>query len=136
MARFDSLAELKESITTYINGSAVESFTNDRLQNIVYCICEFLAATVQVAAATDFTEASTTSTTVVYNWANIANATNYIIERSATGLSGWAQVYSGSTSAFTDTGLTPETTYYYRLKSQGTSLLDSDWATDAATTTA
>ena len=88
----------------------------------------------QLATPTGFTETGVTSTTIDYNWNDVASATNYIVERSASGAGVFTQIYSGATSAHTDTGRTASTTYDYRCKAQAAGFADSAWATDSATT--
>lgn len=65
----------------------------------------------------------------VTNWDDVAGATNYILDRSTNiGFTTFTQVYSGATSAYTNTGLTNGTTYYYRVKAQGPASVSSDSA--------
>ena len=59
-----------------------------------------------------------TDTTEKLTWAAVTNATGYKLERSTNPNSGWAQINAptAATLTYTDTGLTQNTTYYYRLK--------------------
>jgi len=72
------------------------------------------------------------------SWTDVANEVEYQIERSLTGTGGWT-VYSnpvaGATSD-TETGLTANTTIYYRIKAvgDGVSYADSPYATANGTT--
>ncbi len=134
MPRFESLEEMKSYITGNIKNSAVEAFTNFRLQNVVYGIAEFLAQTVQVHASSDFAASSIATTSLSLNWSAVDNASNYIIERSVDYGVTYSQIYSGALLTYSDSGLTTATNYYYRHKGQATSLLDSDWVTIQATT--
>lgn len=54
------------------------------------------------------------------NWNDVAKANTYQVERSTHYNYGYSNVYTGATSAFTDTGLTPGTVYYYRIRGVNT----------------
>src|SRR4029077_16591428 len=63
-----------------------------------------------------------------------SGATVYKIQRSADANTGWTQVGTSSATAFTDSGLSPATTYFYRvLASNGTT--DSAPSSVASATT-
>jgi len=132
MPRFSSLQDYKSYVLNYVNSSSVEAFTNQRLQNILYGLAEFLADTVQVDPIT-FLSGDAASTSITLEWSESSNAINYILERS-TDNSTFTQIYSGALLTFEDTGLSSDTIYYYRLKGQGLSLLDSDWKEESFTT--
>lgn len=75
------------------------------------------------AAYPDYTPTSlaatgTSSSTIGLTWVDHATGeTGYLIERSADGVSGWTQVGTAAANAtsYSDTGLAPNTTYYYRV---------------------
>lgn len=74
--------------------------------------------------------------TLALTWAAVTNATNYVLDRATnvgftTGVT--LAVYSGALLAFNDSGLTPATAYFYRLRAQGTNYTDSAYATATAT---
>lgn len=70
-----------------------------------------------------------TDTTVDLVWDGSAGATNYILQRSDTiDFTIATQIYSGADTEFQDTGLTAETTYFYRVKAQKTDFTDSSWS--------
>src|ERR1700693_1739681 len=48
-------------------------------------------------------------------WNASSGATSYKVQRSPDGSTGWAQVGSSNTTSFTDSGLSPSTTYFYRV---------------------
>lgn len=74
------------------------------------------------------------NTQTVTNWADVPNATNYVLERSlSNSFTSPVVVYSGSVSGYTNTGLTNGTTYYYRVKAQAPGYLDSDYAFSSVT---
>jgi hypothetical protein len=71
-------------------------------------------------------------------WTDVADEIEYQIEKSLTGTSGWVLLSNpaaGSTS-YSDTGLNPGDSFYYRIKAlgDGVSHNDSLYATDSATT--
>jgi Fibronectin type III domain len=55
------------------------------------------------------------------SWADVADETGYAIERSADGLTGWVSIATTGqdVTTYSDTGLTPETAYYYRIVAVG-----------------
>lgn len=58
----------------------------------------------------------------ISSWAAITNATGYILQRAtnSTFTTGLTTVYTGALLTFTDTGLTANTLYYYRLQATST----------------
>src|SRR5258707_3019293 len=49
------------------------------------------------------------------SWIGSSGATSYKIQRSPDGSTAWAQVGTSSTASFRDSGLSPSTTYFYRV---------------------
>jgi len=49
------------------------------------------------------------------SWTASSGASSYKVQRSADGSTGWAQVGTSTTTSFTDSGLIPSTTYFYRV---------------------
>ena len=49
------------------------------------------------------------------SWTAPSGATSYKIQRSPDGSTGWSQVGTSTTTSFTDSGLSPSTTYFYRV---------------------
>jgi hypothetical protein len=66
------------------------------------------------------TPLSTTSIELL--WPDVAHDTGYEVERSPNGSNSWTQVGTTATNVvtYTDTGLTQNTTYYYRVRATGT----------------
>jgi hypothetical protein len=65
-----------------------------------------------------FVEAQPRSSTVIrISWAEVPSAMGYDVERSSSGNAGWVTVAStrDGVTAFTDEGLDPEETYFYRV---------------------
>lgn len=81
-------------------------------------------STPTLTAATGSGAAGTTHET----WTAVTNATNYIVDRATnTGFTAGVAlgVYSGPLLVFNDSGLTGGSTYYYRIRAQGTGYTDS-----------
>jgi hypothetical protein len=77
------------------------------------------------------------ATSISISWGTVSGATNYFVQR-ATDLgftTGVTTVYNSSGTSVTDEGLTPSTTYYYRIKATATGYTDSAYGTYSATTT-
>jgi hypothetical protein len=83
---------------------------------------------------TGITVQSLVATQVDVDWTNNASAADrYVVERS-TDATNWAHVaYSWNLTSYTDTGLTPGQTYYYRVKAYNP-LGSTGWTTSAAVT--
>lgn len=72
-------------------------------------------ATVYVLPQPTLTSSAQTQTSVTLNWSAETDAASYTLSRSTTSGSGYQQIYSGTGTSFTDTGLTLATIYYYVL---------------------
>jgi hypothetical protein len=88
-----------------------------------------------LAAPTNLTATTVSSSQIGLSWAASSGATNYKIQRSPDGSTAWTQVGTSTTTAFTDTGLSPSTTYYYRVLASSTAG-DSTPSNVASATTA
>ncbi|WP_199915426.1 cellulase family glycosylhydrolase [Aquimarina spinulae] len=74
-------------------------------------------------APTSLVITTTISSQIDLSWTDNANNEDlFSIERSANGTSGWTSVATTAinTSSYTDTGLTSNTTYYYRVRAENT----------------
>jgi hypothetical protein len=52
---------------------------------------------------------------ITASWSSVYGAYGYALVRSTTNSPPWTIIYSGSSRSFTDSGLSPDTRYYYRL---------------------
>lgn len=69
-------------------------------------------------APTNPAAAALSASSIRVTWDNVADETGYRVERSPNGSSGWTDVsgnLAADTVSYDDTGLTPATTYYYRV---------------------
>lgn len=90
-----------------------------------------------VNAPTGFSAAYASDTSLNLSWTdNADNETGYEIDRSPNGTDSWSNITTTAVNAtsYTDTGLTVDTTYYYRIRGLGT--VNSSYATTSGTTTA
>jgi hypothetical protein len=73
------------------------------------------------AAPATLNATSTGTTSIQLTWPDVAHDTGYLIERSPNGSNSWVQIGTTGTSVVTydDTGLTANTTYYYRVRATG-----------------
>lgn len=73
---------------------------------------------------------------VSLSWSSVANATGYTLEVS-TDQTTWTDLgtvtYDGTSTSYTNTGLTNGTPYYYRVKATASGYVDSAYSEDAAT---
>jgi hypothetical protein len=70
------------------------------------------------AAPAAVTAAASSNTAINVSWAYVPGATGYLIERSPDGAD-WAEIARvrvGNNDTYSDTGLTPDTTYFYRVR--------------------
>jgi hypothetical protein len=86
-----------------------------------------------------FTATAVSDSQVNLTWTDISGEVNYIIQRSTNQTSGYSTISSpaASSTAYSDTGLTESTQYFYRLKAVGNAWTtrDSQWTFANATTT-
>lgn len=79
---------------------------------------------------------SVTNTGMQVNWAAVAGASGYVLERSnRPDFSNPTQVYSGTATTFAATGLTAGRTYYWRVRATHATLQDSRWNSASQATT-
>ncbi len=79
---------------------------------------------------------SVTASTVVLDWSDIAGATGYVVERATSQNGTYSSVGTPGTSAFTDTGLSASTTYWYRASANNGVIASTNSTTVGGTTSA
>lgn len=66
-------------------------------------------------APTSLAASAPNASQISLTWSASSGATGYQVQRSPDGGTGWMQVGTSSTTSFTDSGLIPSTTYFYRV---------------------
>ena len=67
------------------------------------------------ATPTGVSASALNASQVKVSWNAVSGATGYRVERSPDGSTGWTLVGTGAAASFTDSGLIPATTYFYRV---------------------
>lgn len=92
------------------------------------------------AAPTSLVATAASDTRITLTWLdNATNETGYTVERSANGTSGWSVIASSlpaNSTSYADTGRSPATPYYYRVRCNVSGLLASAYSNVANATTA
>ncbi len=101
------------SHTTRNRGILSEIFASlsfAKLGLIVFCLTGWLAIPQNASAA---------ATSLTLSWQSVAAADGYKVERATASTGPWTQVgqTASNVTSYTNTGLTPGTTYYYRVRS-------------------
>jgi predicted CxxxxCH...CXXCH cytochrome family protein len=91
--------------------------TQSTTNGVIYITPTLSATTFTVPVApTGLAVSAVESYQMTLGWNAVAGAMTYEVERSPNGTTGWAQVGQVTTTTFTDVGLTPGTTYWYRVR--------------------
>lgn len=123
----------KYSSTGTANGSTIFNATGGGTWNLIFTG----GSTISQLSAPSITLTVGGTTDITIDWTAVTNAYNYILQRATVSdYSDATTIYSGNLLTYYNTGLTENTTYYYRVKAQGFSYLDSNYDTDSATTNA
>lgn len=135
-------AQAGQSLTLNVTSSNTVtdlSSNNNPLAATTEVITNNIGVAQQLATPTGFEALNLISTSIRLRWNNVTDADNYVLERGQQpDYSDAITVYSGSNLTFDDTGLTTDTTYYYRVKAiDDVDLIysDSNYATLSKTTT-
>jgi len=92
---------------------------------------------VQLSAPSLLSISGATSSALTIKWSGVTNATSYTLERANTAtFTGSTIVYSGTTTSFTNSGLTAATNYYFRVKATAPNYIASNYAVISGATTA
>ena len=98
---------------------------------------EFQAGSPPTIPAT-LTATATSSTQINLSWSassDVVGVTGYLIERcSGTACTNFGQIANGAATSYSDTGLTPSTSYTYRVRAVNTGNNVSDYSTTATAT--
>lgn len=78
-----------------------------------------------------------TATSISSSWSSVVSASAYILQRATdAGFSSITTLYTGLSQSFNDTGLSPSTQYFYRVKATAVGFNDSSYGTANGTTNA
>jgi fibronectin type 3 domain-containing protein len=88
-----------------------------------------------LSAPSDVTAAVASSSQIYLAWDSVSNATNYYVYRSTSISGSYTTIAMPTTTNMTDSGLTPNTTYYYKVVAVGSAGTSTDSAIVNATTT-
>lgn len=133
--------EIEQFINKHIRNSAVESFQNLRLNTALIAMLQLGSGPASEGGAmfplfppSNFNATAASSSQINLSWDIVGNAEAYVLESSPNGSTGWIQIYSGSGTSTSHTGLSTGTHYYYRIRATAEGISDSSYATDDATT--
>lgn len=73
------------------------------------------ATTTAIEAPSNVTATETTATSIVLNWTAVTNAERYNIYRAVNAIGPYVLINTTTGTTYIDTGLTPNTTYYYQI---------------------
>lgn len=102
--------------TTYYGGDQIHP--NSTGHGVLLGMLDTAFAPIAAFQPGVLTIGATSSTTIAMTWTAASGAggsITYQAQRSLDGFTGWANTSGGTSSPFTNTGLTPNTTYYYRI---------------------
>lgn len=134
--------EVRNIFTSEFNDRKVEwnpdQFYIDPVTGFLSINPDLLGGTPKLATP-ELTVAPASSSSITASWADVANESNYELQRSADGSTGWTTINSPAANAvsYSDTGLVASTEYFYRLRAvgDGTTFLNSNWSTIVSATT-
>jgi hypothetical protein len=75
----------------------------------------FLGGIPPTPAPTGLNASPVSSSQISLNWSGSSAAASYKVQRSPDGSTGWTQIGTSTTNSFIDSGLSPSTTYFYRV---------------------
>ena len=119
------ISDLNTAITNYLK--ALPGFGIDKVLSYNGTNLLWVAATPNPGSTTALTGSTLSSpaqlyTQITLNWTAVPNAFNYTLSQAqdAAFTVGVSNLYTGNSTAYTHTGLTGQSTYYYRLTPNGT----------------
>ncbi len=114
-AAFDETLTVTIALGQFITATATNLTTNDTSE---FSACVETAESNLPGTPTDLVATAASPTSIDLTWTdNATDETGYSIERSADGVADWVEVgtVEADQTTFTDTGLTCETEYFYRV---------------------
>jgi fibronectin type 3 domain-containing protein len=98
--------------------SAFNTGGESSLSSAVYALTYSEAPT---TAPSGVTASAQSSSSIRVNWSTTTGSSQYIVYRSLTESGDYTEISRNSATSYTDTGLTAETTYYYKVAANNTS---------------
>ncbi|SPF43275.1 putative Tripeptidyl-peptidase I [Candidatus Desulfosporosinus infrequens] len=93
----------------------------DKLVNALATLQSTTAVDEPVATPSGLTATPVNTTQVNMTWSAVSGANSYKVYRSTSSTGSYTQIANPTTTSFSDTGLTQNTTYYYKVSAVGTS---------------
>jgi fibronectin type 3 domain-containing protein len=87
------------------------------------------------SAPTGVTATAQSSSSIMVSWYSVSGAASYNVYRSTSPSGIYPLVGSPSGTSYTDTGLSPNTTYYYQVKAQNSAGVESNFSSYVSATT-
>jgi titin len=114
-ADFSGGAWVNTTISVPAGGSVTVTATKTAGMNAVLSGVFLGGAPAPPAPPTNLSATALNATQVKLAWTASSGATGYRVERSPDGTAGWAVAGTSATQSFTDSNLSPSTTYFYRV---------------------
>lgn len=114
-------------------------FVSKQVQDLTGFVVPPITSVAQLSAPASFAATPISSSQIGLSWASVSSATSYVVDRATnsgftTGVT--LAVYNSTATSFNNTGLTPSTQYYYRVRAVAVGFTDSNYSTANATTSA
>ena len=135
-ADFSQGAWVSASVSVAAGGTVTVTVNKTAGMNAVVSGVLFGGAPPPPATPTGLAATALNATQIKLTWSAVTGATGYRVERSPDGSTGWTQVGSSATASFTDSSLTPSTTYFYRVSALNGPSSSPPSTTASATTAA
>ncbi|WP_141694401.1 fibronectin type III domain-containing protein, partial [Desulfosporosinus sp. BG] len=91
-------------------------------------------ATSTLSTPTDLSATVESSSEIYLNWDSVSNATSYYVYRATSSSGTYSKIATTKTSSYTDTDLSADTTYYYKVSAVNSSDTSSYSSKENATT--
>ncbi len=113
----DLLVGSEDGTVRYYAGLPYDPFSNEGESGTAFTWSFRMGTAIQTIPEmpTNVTATATGNTTIYVTWGTVDTATEYVVERSEGNVENWQRIGNTTTKTWTDTGLTPNTTYNYRI---------------------
>ncbi|EHQ91191.1 cell wall-binding repeat-containing protein [Desulfosporosinus youngiae] len=107
-------SDLKSDTTYYYKVKAVRNSKTSEYSSRDYATTDRSDES-DLSAPTDLTARAESSSRIYLDWDSVSEATSYYVYRSTASSGTYSKISTTTTSNYTDTGLSPNTTYYYKV---------------------